>query len=65
MIHALMRCSGVDDAEFVMKIDDKAEGIEEGLNAGVSYVKKYVTKIHNALRDKKPKRGLILSLALM
>lgn len=35
------------------------------LGAGVGYVKKYVTKIHNVLRDEKPKRGLVLSLALM
>ncbi len=35
MIHALMVRLGVEDPSEVMKIDDTAKGIEEGLNAGV------------------------------
>jgi phosphonatase-like hydrolase len=34
MIHALMGRLGVDDPGKVMKVDDTAKGIEEGLNAG-------------------------------
>ncbi len=34
MIHALMRDLGVGDPSNVMKVDDTAKGIEEGLNAG-------------------------------
>ncbi len=34
MIHALMGRLGVEDPSEVMKIDDTAKGIEEGLNAG-------------------------------
>ena len=34
MIHALMSLHGVEDPSTVMKIDDTAKGIEEGLNAG-------------------------------
>ncbi len=34
MIHALMEDLGVADPETVMKVDDTATGIEEGLNAG-------------------------------
>jgi len=34
MIHALMARLGVEDPSTVMKIDDTATGIEEGLNAG-------------------------------
>lgn len=34
MIHALMARLGVEDPSTVMKIDDTALGIEEGLNAG-------------------------------
>lgn len=34
MIHALMARLGVEDPSTVMKIDDTAIGIEEGLNAG-------------------------------
>lgn len=34
MIHALMSRHGVEDPLTVMKIDDTAKGIEEGLNAG-------------------------------
>lgn len=34
MIHALMVDLGVADPETVMKVDDTATGIEEGLNAG-------------------------------
>jgi phosphonatase-like hydrolase len=34
MIHALMSGLGVGDPSTVMKIDDTAKGIEEGLNAG-------------------------------
>ncbi|MFP3952048.1 MAG: HAD family hydrolase [Candidatus Bathyarchaeia archaeon] len=36
MIHALMSELGVEDPEAVMKIDDTAKGIEEGLHAGVT-----------------------------
>jgi phosphonatase-like hydrolase len=35
MIHALMGDLGVGDPSTVMKVDDSATGIEEGLNAGV------------------------------
>jgi len=35
MIHALMSGLGVEDPSAVMKVDDTAIGIEEGLNAGV------------------------------
>ncbi len=35
MIHALMAKLGVEDPRKVVKIDDTAKGIEEGLNAGV------------------------------
>jgi phosphoglycolate phosphatase len=35
MIHALMSSLGVGDPSTVMKVDDTAIGIEEGLNAGV------------------------------
>ena len=35
MIHALMARLGVEDPGKVMKVDDTAKGIEEGLNAGV------------------------------
>jgi len=35
MIHALMTTLGVEDPRKVVKIDDTAKGIEEGLNAGV------------------------------
>jgi phosphonatase-like hydrolase len=35
MIHALMVRLGVEDPRKVVKIDDTAKGIEEGLNAGV------------------------------
>ena len=34
MIHALMSSLGVEDPSTVMKIDDTATGLEEGLNAG-------------------------------
>ena len=34
MIHALMDRLGVEDPSEVMKVDDTAKGIEEGLNAG-------------------------------
>jgi len=34
MIHALMEDLGVGDPSTVMKVDDTATGIEEGLNAG-------------------------------
>jgi len=34
MIHALMRALGVEDPSTVMKVDDTAKGIEEGVNAG-------------------------------
>ena len=34
MIHALMGSLGVGDPATVMKVDDTATGIEEGLNAG-------------------------------
>ncbi len=34
MIHALMSGLGVEDPSTVMKVDDTATGIEEGLNAG-------------------------------
>ena len=34
MIHALMESLGVEDPATVMKVDDTATGIEEGLNAG-------------------------------
>ncbi len=34
MIHALMGRLGIDDPGKVMKVDDTAKGIEEGLNAG-------------------------------
>ncbi|UCD43812.1 MAG: HAD-IA family hydrolase [Candidatus Bathyarchaeota archaeon] len=34
MVHALMSGLGVEDPSTVMKIDDTAKGIEEGLNAG-------------------------------
>ena len=34
MIHVLMRSLGVGDSSAVMKVDDTATGIEEGLNAG-------------------------------
>jgi phosphonatase-like hydrolase len=34
MIHALMSRLGVEDPATVMKVDDTATGIEEGLNAG-------------------------------
>jgi phosphonatase-like hydrolase len=34
MIHALMSSLGVGDPATVMKVDDTATGIEEGLNAG-------------------------------
>ena len=35
MIHALMARLGVENPGKVMKVDDTAKGIEEGLNAGV------------------------------
>jgi phosphonatase-like hydrolase len=35
MIHALMGDLGVEDPSTVMKVDDTATGIEEGLNSGV------------------------------
>jgi len=35
MIHALMARLGVEDVGKVIKVDDTAKGIEEGLNAGV------------------------------
>ena len=34
MIHALMGRLGIEDSGKVMKVDDTAKGIEEGLNAG-------------------------------